>query len=33
MLQREGIKLFKFWLTIGREMQMKRFHANVAMIP
>ena len=28
MLQREGIKLFKFWLTIGREMQMKRFHAR-----
>ncbi len=26
MLQREGIRLFKFWLTIGREMQMKRFH-------
>ncbi len=28
MLNREGIKLFKFWLTIGREMQMKRFHAR-----
>ena len=28
MLQREGIKLFKFWLTVGREMQMKRFHAR-----
>ena len=28
MLKREGIKLFKFWLTIGREMQMKRFHAR-----
>ncbi len=28
MLQREGIRLFKFWLTIGREMQMKRFHAR-----
>ena len=28
MLQREGIRLFKFWLTIGREMQMRRFHAR-----
>ena len=28
MLNREGIKLFKFWLTVGREMQMKRFHAR-----
>ena len=28
MLKREGIKLFKFWLTVGREMQMKRFHAR-----
>ncbi len=28
MLKREGIRLFKFWLTIGREMQMKRFHAR-----
>ena len=28
MLQREGIRLFKFWLTVGREMQMKRFHAR-----
>jgi polyphosphate kinase len=26
MLVREGIHLFKFWLTIGREMQLKRFH-------
>jgi len=23
---REGIHLFKFWLNIGREMQLKRFH-------
>jgi polyphosphate kinase 2 len=28
MLQRDGIKLFKFWLTIGREMQLKRLHAR-----
>ena len=26
MLVRDEIKLFKFFLTIGREMQMKRFH-------
>jgi polyphosphate kinase 2 len=26
MLVREGVHLFKFWLTIGREMQLKRFH-------
>jgi polyphosphate kinase 2 len=26
MLVREGIYLFKFWLDIGREMQLKRFH-------
>jgi polyphosphate kinase 2 len=26
MLVNEGIHLFKFWLSIGREMQMKRFH-------
>jgi polyphosphate kinase 2 len=26
MLVREGIHLFKFWLSIGREMQLKRFH-------
>ncbi|MEH6724567.1 MAG: polyphosphate kinase 2 [Hyphomicrobiales bacterium] len=26
MLVDEGIHLFKFWLNIGREMQMKRFH-------
>jgi polyphosphate kinase len=25
-LTRDGIKLFKFWLSIGREMQIKRFH-------
>jgi polyphosphate kinase 2 len=25
-LTRDGIKLFKFWLSIGREMQLKRFH-------
>ncbi len=28
MLKREGIRLFKFWLTVGREMQLKRFHAR-----
>ncbi len=26
MLLRDGIHFFKFWLTIGREMQLKRFH-------
>jgi len=26
MLANDGIQLFKFWLTIGREMQLKRFH-------
>jgi polyphosphate kinase 2 len=26
MLTNDGIHLFKFWLTIGREMQLKRFH-------
>ncbi|MDB5540422.1 MAG: ppk2 [Devosia sp.] len=26
MLTDDGIHLFKFWLTIGREMQLKRFH-------
>jgi polyphosphate kinase 2 len=26
MLAEDGIQLFKFWLSIGREMQMKRFH-------
>ena len=25
-LTRDGITLFKFWLSIGREMQLKRFH-------
>jgi len=25
-LVNDGIKLFKFWLTIGKEMQLKRFH-------
>ncbi|MBJ3786164.1 polyphosphate kinase 2 [Devosia sediminis] len=25
-LTRDGIQLFKFWLSIGREMQLKRFH-------
>ncbi|MDH3580491.1 MAG: polyphosphate kinase 2 [Hyphomicrobiales bacterium] len=28
MLARDGIRLFKFWLTIGRPMQLKRFHAR-----
>ena len=27
-LVRDGILLFKFWLTVGREMQLKRFHAR-----
>lgn len=26
MIVREGIHFFKFWLNIGREMQLKRFH-------
>ena len=26
MVVNDGIKLMKFWLTIGKEMQMKRFH-------
>ena len=26
MLVRDGIRLFKFYLTIGREMQVQRFH-------
>jgi polyphosphate kinase len=26
MIRREGIHLFKFWLNIGQEMQLKRFH-------
>ncbi len=27
-LTRDGIRLVKFWLSIGREMQFKRFHAR-----
>lgn len=26
LLVRDGVKLFKFYLTLGREMQLKRFH-------
>ena len=26
MLVDDGIKLFKIWLNVGREMQLKRFH-------
>lgn len=26
MIANDGIHFFKFWLTIGREMQLKRFH-------
>ena len=26
LLVRDGMKLFKFYLTLGREMQLKRFH-------
>ena len=26
MLVKDNIQLFKFWLAIGREMQLKRFH-------
>src|SRR6218665_1397766 len=28
MLVNDGIHVFKFWLSIGREMQMKRFHEH-----
>ena len=28
MIVDDGIHLFKFWLNIGREMQLKRFHAR-----
>jgi len=28
MLVRDGIFLFKFWLAIGREMQLKRFYSR-----
>ncbi len=28
LLVEDGIRLFKFWLTIGREMQLKRLHAR-----
>ncbi|MEQ1769377.1 MAG: polyphosphate kinase 2 [Devosia sp.] len=28
MLVRDGIHLFKFWLAIGKETQLKRFHAR-----
>ena len=27
-ITRDGIHFFKFWLSIGREMQLKRFHAR-----
>jgi len=27
-LLRDGVRFFKFWLTIGRETQLKRFHAR-----
>jgi len=26
LIEREGIRFFKFWLDTGREMQLKRFH-------
>lgn len=29
LLVNDGVHLFKFWLSIGREMQMKRFHDRV----
>ncbi len=29
LLVNDGIHLFKFWLSIGREMRMKRFHERV----
>jgi polyphosphate kinase 2 len=28
MLVRDGLKLFKFWLAIGHQMQLKRFHSR-----
>lgn len=27
-LVRDGVRLFKFWLTLGQAMQLKRFHAR-----
>jgi polyphosphate kinase 2 (PPK2 family) len=27
-LVRDGLILIKLWLTVGREMQLKRFHAR-----
>ena len=27
-LVRDGVRLYKFWLTIGQAMQLKRFHAR-----
>ncbi|GBE44298.1 polyphosphate kinase 2 [bacterium BMS3Bbin10] len=27
-LARDGFRLFKFWLTVGQAMQLKRFHAR-----
>ena len=28
LLVEDGVRLFKFWLTVGREMQVKRLHAR-----
>ena len=28
MLVRDGVRLFKFWLTIGREQQLRRFYSR-----
>jgi len=28
MLVQSGIQIFKFWLTVGREEQLRRFHAR-----
>ncbi|NOZ32960.1 MAG: polyphosphate kinase 2 [Alphaproteobacteria bacterium] len=28
MLIKDGIRVFKFWLSVGREMQLKRFHSR-----
>jgi len=30
MLVRDGIRLFKFWFTVGREEQLRRLHARKA---
>ena len=33
MLVRDGLRLFKFYLTVGREMQLKHFHSRFNSMP